>query len=118
MRCACPYETPSHRPAWPPAGVAPVPPTRYDRPWPSMLPRRLTGIHRRGVPMRRPIRAPRRPLALLALLGLLLAAMPVSAAAAPSDVIPNIQVVWARTDSPQARGDRPFVWGPQPVLPA
>ena len=68
--------------------------------------------------MRRPIRAPRRPLALLALLGLLLAAMPVSAAAAPSDVIPNIQVVWARTDSPQARGDRPFVWGPQPVLPA
>ena len=59
----------------------------------------------------------RRATILLTLLGLVVAALPGGAVAAPSDVLPNFQAVWERTDSPQVRGDRPFVWGPRPILP-
>ncbi|CAA9587235.1 MAG: hypothetical protein AVDCRST_MAG88-4141, partial [uncultured Thermomicrobiales bacterium] len=37
---------------------------------------------------------------------------------APDDaVIRNFERVWVRTDSPQVRGDRTFLWGPEPIIP-
>ncbi len=55
--------------------------------------------------------------AVLLLLALLIPAFP-GAVAADDPVTTGIKRVWERTDSPQARGDRPFVWGPTPVVPA
>jgi hypothetical protein len=55
--------------------------------------------------------------AVLLLLALFIPAFP-GAVAADDPVTTGIKRVWERTDSPQARGDRPFVWGPTPVIPA
>lgn len=38
-------------------------------------------------------------------------------AAAQDVVVQNFTNVWARTDGPQVRGDRSFIWGPAPVVP-
>ena len=59
----------------------------------------------------------RRLLALLVAIALLLPplATPVGA---DDPVTTGLKRVWERTDSPQARGDRPFVWGPTPTIPA
>ncbi len=63
-------------------------------------------------------RALRTLLAFVVVSALLGATGPRRADAAASDLFPAIKALWERTDSPQARGDRPFVWGPQPTLPA
>lgn len=39
------------------------------------------------------------------------------AVGADDPVTTGIKRVWERTDSPQARGDRPFIWGPAPTIP-
>ncbi len=58
----------------------------------------------------------RRGAAVLLLLALLLPAFP-SAVGANDPTTTQIKRVWERTDSPQARGDRSFVWGPAPIIP-
>ena len=61
----------------------------------------------------------RRWFSLLTLLALLCAGWPPYPAVARADdpAITGLKGVWERTDSPQVRGNRPFVWGPQPILP-
>lgn len=67
--------------------------------------------------MRRWIPWARRIAAIASAIALLLPASP-AAVAADDPVTTQIKRVWERTDSPQARGDRPFIWGPSPVIPA
>ena len=59
----------------------------------------------------------RRWLAVLLLVALLLPAFP-GAVSADDPVTTGLKRVWERTDSPQARGDRPYIWGPTPTIPA
>jgi hypothetical protein len=58
-----------------------------------------------------------RGIAALCLVALLLPAFP-GAVSADDPVTTGFKRVWERTDSPQARGDRPFIWGPTPTIPA
>lgn len=47
-----------------------------------------------------------------------LAALPSPVVAAgDAPVIEGFERVWARTDEPGARGDRTFIWGPEPTVP-
>jgi hypothetical protein len=39
------------------------------------------------------------------------------ALAADERAVNSFANLWARTDSPQARGNRSFIWGPEPILP-
>jgi hypothetical protein len=79
-------------------GTAPAPKiaTRRGRRTPSPLRRIATGV---------------------LLLALLIPAFP-AAVSANDEATTGLKRVWERTDSPQARGDRPFIWGPTPVIPA
>lgn len=65
-------------------------------------------------------RLPARPtailIALLFILTLLPTAPPVAAATA-DPIVQGFDHVWARTDLPVARGERTFLWGPEPVAP-
>ncbi len=56
-------------------------------------------------------------LPVLALLALLATGLPAPAAAQDDPVIDNLAQVWERTDSAQVRGDRTFLWGPEPLIP-
>ncbi len=57
-------------------------------------------------------------IALMALLLLLTLFPHVAPAAAAADpVVDGFDRVWARTDLPTVRGDRTFLWGPEPVVP-
>jgi hypothetical protein len=56
-------------------------------------------------------------LAVLLVLGAALAALPHRAAAADDPVLAGFDRVWVRTDLPTVRGDRTFLWGPEPVAP-
>ncbi|MGN6363061.1 MAG: hypothetical protein ACTHNK_22025 [Thermomicrobiales bacterium] len=61
---------------------------------------------------------PRLVPAIVLLLTAGLLARPLPAASAADDpVMANIQTLWSRTDGPEARGDRGFLWGPNPLLP-
>ncbi|MFN8516954.1 MAG: hypothetical protein U0841_31155 [Chloroflexia bacterium] len=51
------------------------------------------------------------------LLAVLLPAFP-GAVSADDPVTTGLKRVWERTDSPQTRGDRPFIWGPTPTIPS
>jgi hypothetical protein len=63
--------------------------------------------------------APARALfALLLMLGAALAAVPRPVAAADDGpAIEGFERTWSRTDEPSARGDRTFLWGPEPLVP-
>jgi hypothetical protein len=63
--------------------------------------------------------APARALfAILVLLSAALAVVPQAARAADDElVIEGFERVWSRTDEPSARGDRTFIWGPEPTVP-
>ncbi len=63
-----------------------------------------------------PLSRVRRSATALLLLAALLPMFP-AAVHADDPVTTQIKRVWERTDSPQARGDRPFVWGPSPLIP-
>jgi hypothetical protein len=68
------------------------------------------------MPTRRwPVRLGTALIALLLLLPPFSSAAPV--AAADEAVINGFDRVWARTDLPSVRGDRTFLWGPEPVVP-
>lgn len=65
--------------------------------------------------MRRPARV---LLVAITILAALAAHLPAPAASAtPDPVIVNFAKVWSRTDSSQVRGDRTFIWGPEPLIP-
>jgi hypothetical protein len=70
------------------------------------------------MPLRRRLTAARATFAALLLLSALLATIPRASAAAAEDdpVTTGFDRVWSRTDTPQARGDRTFMWGPQPLV--
>lgn len=56
--------------------------------------------------------------AMVLLLGGSLAAVPRPVAAADDGlVIEGFERVWSRSDEPSARGDRTFLWGPEPTVP-
>ena len=68
------------------------------------------------MPIRRlPARLSAALVVLLLLITLLPQAAPVAAAADP--VLDGFDRVWARTDLPTVRGDRTFLWGPEPIVP-
>ena len=70
------------------------------------------------MPQRRRLTAARATFAVLLLLGTLLAAFPGTAVAADNAASQEgFDRVWARTDVPEARGDRTFIWGPEPLVP-
>jgi hypothetical protein len=70
------------------------------------------------MPLRRYLTTARTTFAALLLLSAVLTAIPRATAAAADDpVSTGFDRVWSRTDTPQARGDRTFMWGPQPLVP-
>ena len=57
-------------------------------------------------------------LVLLLIIGGAPALMPVGARAADDSAVNRgFLNVWQRTDLPAARGDRTFLWGPEPIVP-
>ena len=69
------------------------------------------------MPIRRlPARLSAALITLLLLITLFPRAAPV-AAAADNPALTGFDRVWARTDLPNVRGDRTFLWGPEPVVP-